>query len=68
MTLKREISEAELDEAARKARNFITLSGSLNYTLNEVMRSNEPDGIFNLLGSLSDAAIAAVLKEIRNTQ
>jgi hypothetical protein len=47
---------------AREARNQVCMQGHLNEMLLKVMRSNEPDGTFNLLGSLCGTAIDITLE------
>lgn len=51
----------EVEQIKRKARNQICIDGHLNSALDDIMRSNSPDGIFNILGVLADRAIDAAI-------
>lgn len=45
----------------REARNKVCIDGHLNAALDDIMRSNSPDGMFNLLGALAGKAIDIAL-------
>ncbi len=50
----------------RKARNQVCIDGHLNAALDDIMRSNSPDGTFNILGALVDNAIDAAMAAQQN--